>query len=1499
MNRIYKVIWSKVKHQYVVTSEFAHGCTKSTGRTLGRSAAAVLAAFVLTAGVGVVPVGAVEIPDDGQGNTGTYEETAPTFDANSKNNVSNGEGNTFTYANENEVKGDLNTLKGEDGKTTDKNTVQGDSNILTSSSNNIVNGGITNKLGSGETARFDGGNELTSSNDNTITGDNNTLDSSSGNSIIGGKAELVGHGAEYRAEGGNTLTNSNTNNIQGEQNKLTNADNNTIVGGTLVVKHEYNGAVEGGNELRNADNNTITGDKNRVFEASHNIITGDSNEIGEFANNPYNDPDIELGINLDSNVIEGSSNKIHNGSNNAIEGDGNNVGRKDYDPSSENDIMGNTNTLYAASQNNITGNSNRLTNASNNEVYGNSNVLNNGYNASSKADNNHIWGDNNELQHTIDTWILGSNNKLGTTSKDSQNNFIIGNSNTFGRDGNTYAVTNSLVFGNNNKTGDGLINSTLIGSNMQLGKLTAGTGGSDIKNSVVIGQDIVAPLGSEFMLIGSNINAESANKAVVVGANTGTVKERSTILGYETSADEGAVAIGLKASAIGDNSVAIGPQARTTEWNSVAIGYNSGTGEGSSYAIALGRSTAVAKDSQSAIAIGSYAYVGEGATSSIAIGANGRWGGSEGNPGATWSEDHSGVGDGSYQSIAMGSAAVVGAKAQNSIAIGGLDTRSGQYDPNDGIETVNVGSGSVNATVVGVDSFVGKDSTFGTVYGSKAKIDDNVNYATAIGSEAFVSGSNSLAAGYSAKAEAKSAVATGDNAQALADNSVAIGKDSLVTNKKSDGTDRIEAGTTITTENSIAIGAGSQVTADTIFTGNDLQSYINQGHNEAWNIKSADTNGVISVGTAGNERRIVNVARGRVDATSTDAINGSQLYALASEFDSKLDGAGGAWNLTTNANPNDDEQTVIGKNNTVDFSGTIKDVQVENEDTGEEITTEHQNIQVSQETQYEEDGENVKGTNVTFDLNDRIILGDSTEPYNQVILDGLTGSVYVGGLSGVSIAKDPAYGNGYIINGLANTEWTYANYTNGVYEDSGKAATEAQLHDAFGYLDNKINNMEILPGDDNVHIDHPDYEKPDTGTGEGETGVGEGGITGGSGTGEGALDNPNAHYVGLKNDVTIGGRDDNENGVFDPEEEGSFAVTRGDGSQITINHDLNGDGVGDGVMNGLTNTEWDWNKYGKPAAEGGYDGSTNAATESQIQGALEGTVQYDRNEDGTVNKGDIYLDQGGTVIHNVAAGTADTDAVNVSQLNEAWDQINNNTTAITNIGNKVGELDSRIDEVGAGAAALAALHPLDFDPDDKWDFAAGYGNYRGENAVAIGAFYRPNEDTMFSVGGTVGNDDNMVNAGVSFKIGQGNGVSTSRVAMAKEIKDLRRELEAMKSAMLDVNAGRKLDTSKLQLFPDVPQNHWAYEYVATLAGNGVIEGYPDGNFDGARPMTRYEFAAMLYRAMLNGAKLSDKILTEFAPELERFTVDVVHTDSDGNPTVERVRVVKQNKDTTK
>ena len=191
-----------------------------------------------------------------------------------------------------------------------------------------------------------------------------------------------------------------------------------------------------------------------------------------------------------------------------------------------------------------------------------------------------------------------------------------------------------------------------------------------------------------------------------------------------------------------------------------------------------------------------------------------------------------------------------------------------------------------------------------------------------------------------------------------------------------------------------------------------------------------------------------------------------------------------------------------------------------------------------------------------------------------------------------------------------------------------------------------------------------------------------------------------------------------------------------------------------------------------------------------------------------------------------------------------------------NIGGAVNELGDRMDRVGAGAAALAALHPLDFDPDDKWDVAAGYGNYKDAHAVAVGAFYRPNEDTMFSVGGSFGGGENMVNAGVSVKLGQGNHVSTSKVAMAKEIvdlrdenKDLKKRLDTMEQKMNSILG--ILDMGKKKDFPDVPENHWAYEYVSTLAGNGILEGYPDGMFSGERSMTRYEFAAMFYRALKN------------------------------------------------
>ena len=407
-------------------------------------------------------------------------------------------------------------------------------------------------------------------------------------------------------------------------------------------------------------------------------------------------------------------------------------------------------------------------------------------------------------------------------------------------------------------------------------------------------------------------------------------------------------------------------------------------------------------------------------------------------------------------------------------------------------------------------------------------------------------------------------------------------------------------------------------------------------------------------------------------------------------------------------------------------------------------------------------------------------------------------------------------------------------------------------------------------------------------------------------TSETNADGSKTYHVNLNDDITLG---------TDPSKQISIKGTEGTikAGQVTVNGTA-------GTVNGLTNKTWDPNHItsGQAATEDQLKVvSGQAGKHSSVTAGSNISVTTGTNANGgtdykvsvvdtptfkTVTTGNTVMsssgltikngpsitqtgvDAGGKRITNVAAGKADTDAVNVGQLKQ--------------IGGAINKVDNRINRVGAGAAALAALHPLDFDPDDKWDFTLGYGNYKDAHSLALGAFYRPNEDTMISVGGSIGGGENMVNAGLSMKLGQGNHVSTSKVAMAKEIKDLRAELENVKGALLKVADGRPLDSmdmDKMQLFPDVPENHWAYDYVATLAGNGVIVGYPDGQFGGDRMMTRYEMAALIYRAMQNGAAADDRMaraLKEFEPELERIRVDTISKHKDGTPDIQRVRVIK-------
>ena len=322
------------------------------------------------------------------------------------------------------------------------------------------------------------------------------------------------------------------------------------------------------------------------------------------------------------------------------------------------------------------------------------------------------------------------------------------------------------------------------------------------------------------------------------------------------------------------------------------------------------------------------------------------------------------------------------------------------------------------------------------------------------------------------------------------------------------------------------------------------------------------------------------------------------------------------------------------------------------------------------------------------------------------------------------------------------------------------------------------------------------------------------------------------------------------------------------------------------------------------------------------------------------------ISAGDQKINNVKAGVADTDAVNVSQLKRLQDQIaasssvttvtagdhikvtptvngnthdykvsladdiadqitnnttniNKNTNDIKNIKGDLSKIDKRVDKSVAGAAALAALHPLDFDPDAKWDFAAGYGHYRSGNAAAIGAFYRPNEDVQLSVGSTVGSDETVFNAGLSVKVGAHSGVSRSRVAIGKEVLALKKTVAEQNAqiqkltTLLNGVAGTKMKADHTTLFPDIPTNHWAYEAVSDLSRRGLVEGYPDGTFGGDRMLTRYEFAQIVYRAIQDGVTVNDRLVTEFSPEMALFRVDTVAKNAKGEPTIERVRVNKK------
>ena len=972
-----------------------------------------------------------------------------------------------------------------------------------------------------------------------------------------------------------------------------------------------------------------------------------------------------------------------------------------------------------------------------------------------------------------------------------------------------------------------------------------------------------------------------------------------------------AMAAGVSAKATGVNSMAVGKGAQALANSAVAIG-DGAKAEGVG-ATVIG---------QYASATGDYATAfGGEQTDTTAAAANNM---ASGKNAVAFGERTTASGN---NSTAFGQETT--ASEKRATAFGQRTQATNSNATAFGIDTLASGQNATafgnltKATAIGATAFGNKNKATGqnaTAWGGGDKTVDNGDgttskigtvasgtYATAFGERTAASGESATAFGSDSTASGKNALAFGENSTAAGENSVAALGGTTAQNAANAAAIGKDAQAKLA--DSVALGSGSVADRQSGTKGYDAATGAESTQTSATWVANANA---IAVGNGSNlTRQITGVAAGSQD---TDAVNLAQLkevgklakkHTTVSVGNNKADAddflvKGGNLELkrhTTDGQANYDvalsKDVVLGKegslkagNTTINNDGVetnkvkVGDITITDQGINggtKQITNIASGIDGKQYTDAKDNNaasigdvkeiagdeagkaadavKSKSGKNITVkddhtvNLNDNITLGDETDASKQVSIDG-NGAKVTAGDGANKVTVDGSKGqvtigtgdNAMILGKQANTAGD-SNPEKGNYLNGldNKKWDGKNIQNGRAATEDQLKTVSDKVNSGRVF--QGDDEK-DVKVGMGDTLKIQGGVK--------------AEDVSKENNIGIvKGVDDTLN--------------------IRLAKDLKGL---DSVTTGNTTMD-----------NGGLTIKTGDSSHQDI------TIQQ-----GAVN-------MGGNKIEGVAPGKVSqdsTDAVNGSQL---WQR----DQAINGLSGSVNKLGNRINRVGAGAAALAALHPLDFDPDDKWDFAAGYGNYRGANAAAVGAYYRPNEDTMFSIGGSFGGGENMVNAGVSIKLGQGNHVSTSRVAMAKEIKDLRQNVANLnaivnrQSALIDkltgTNAGMIKDKGN-DLFPDVPANHWAYEYVTKLKHAGILTGYPDGNFDGDRMMTRYEFAAIVYRAIMAGAASNpalnqdgtlDKLANEFSSEMKYIRIDTIAKDKNGKPTIERVRVISDAK----
>ena len=1080
--------------------------------------------------------------------------------------------------------------------------------------------------------------------------------------------------------------------------------------------------------------NVVTGTDAAAF-GKNNVVAGSSAFAGGYSNT----------VNSQNSIVAGTLNEVNK------------------------NTAGNGSALVIGDSNNVAASS-VLAGGYANKITGNNSVVN-GIKNTVASDNSGVTGQNNNVTGLANIVGGNTNNVDGSYNITSgYKNATNGTSNVVGGYLNTAAANNVLAVGMSNKA---TANEAFVG-----GQKSEATG----EGSIAYGY----------------ANKSTSLNSVALGNQTKATADFATATGYLTEAKGGwSFAAGNQSKAIGNGSVAFGNKNKAIGLHSFTAGDNNVVYGGNATALgnfntvagvssfATGQNNTVSKDFGTAIGTNNSSN-GEASF----VGGNGST--AQGDNAFAFGYKTQAIGDGN---IAMGKYA--NATGKDSLALGRDSVASA--DNTNALGQNAVASGE-NATAIGHGSeSAGRNSNafgssanasadFSTAVGNSAKA-KGVS-STATGFNALANGNRSVAVGYNARAE-ESAVAIGNNSNVGAVNAVAVGAGNAVTGIKSSA---FGVGNTVSQANTHVLGNEITTTqANSVVVGNKSTDRAATSEEEAeinglkygnFAGKGSVANGVMSIGSVGGERQLINVAAGKVSADSTDAVNGSQLYAVAQ-------------NVSNVANST---KNVIGGNATIDQNGNITTNNIGG--TGESTIDAAIKKVNAKATGLEAGSNNVTVTSktnatgdktYTVDVNKDLKLNSVTTGDTKIDNKGLSvaGKTYV--------SKDGINANDQKVTNVADGK---------IAAGSKDAVNGSQLH--------KVNqNIKALAG-----------------------GIGElGGIV-------------NEHDTLIQNNTTLA-----NNAIAEAKKHTS--VTAGNNVTVTT--------------------------------------STNAA------GGTDYKVSVDK-----VKFGDVFLDNkglnnGGNKITNVADGTiaaGSKDAVNGGQLNTVVNNISNRYDGLTN---RVAKLDERVNKVGASAAALAALHPQDFNPDDKWTVAAGYGNYKGENAAALGAFYRPNENTMFSVGATIGSE-NMVNAGVSIKFGHSDKlVSNSRVAMAREMQDMKATIEAQNKKiemLVNMLLGNN-DKVKDTVFTDVPENHWAYTLVNDLAQRGYIDGYEDGQFKGDRLMTRYEFAAMLDRAVQNGAAINQEMadaIREFKPELDqikasmRFHVDRISGEDTDLHKVERVRV---------